>query len=76
MKFGSSGFRALRPETHESVNPFIIRGFSRCILCGRCAQECNDIQVNHAIDFGYRGLETKIVESEDHPFGSNVMFTL
>lgn len=49
----------------ETVNPFIVRDFSRCILCGRCVQACNDIQVNNAINFGYRGSETKIVAGSD-----------
>ena len=39
----------------ENVNPFIVRDFSRCILCGRCVQACNEIQVNNAISVGYRG---------------------
>jgi len=51
----------------EVVNPFIVRDFSRCIQCGRCVQACNDIQVNNAIDFGYRGAATKIVASGDRP---------
>ena len=51
----------------ETVNPFIIRDFSRCILCGRCVQACNEIQVNNAISFGYRGAETKIVAAGDRP---------
>ena len=29
----------------ETVNPLIIRDFSRCILCGRCVQASNDVQV-------------------------------
>ncbi len=33
----------------ETVNPLIIRDFSRCILCGRCVKACNEIQVNRAI---------------------------
>jgi predicted molibdopterin-dependent oxidoreductase YjgC len=49
----------------ENVNPFIVRDFSRCILCGRCVQACNDIQVNNAISFGYRGAEAKIVAKGD-----------
>jgi NADP-reducing hydrogenase subunit HndD len=36
----------------ENVNPFIVRDLSRCILCGRCVQACNDVQVNNAISFG------------------------
>jgi predicted molibdopterin-dependent oxidoreductase YjgC len=51
----------------ERVNPFIIRDFSRCILCGRCVSACNEIQVNEAIDFGYRGASTKIITSGDKP---------
>jgi len=51
----------------ELANPFIIRDFSRCILCGRCVQACNEIQVNNAINFGYRGADAKIVAAGDRP---------
>ena len=56
------------PDTRypiENVNPFIVRDFSRCILCGRCVQACNEVQVNNAISFGYRGAESKIVARGD-----------
>jgi len=60
------GFEATDcPYPMETVNPFIVRDFSRCILCGRCVQACNDIQVNNAIDLGYRGTMTKIIAGED-----------
>ena len=49
----------------ETVNPFIVRDLSRCILCGRCVQACNEIQVNNAISFGYRGTKAKIVAKGD-----------
>jgi predicted molibdopterin-dependent oxidoreductase YjgC len=49
----------------ENVNPFIVRDFSRCVLCGRCVQACNEIQVNNAISFGYRGSVSKIVAKGD-----------
>ncbi len=55
------------PYPMETVNPFIVRDFSRCILCGRCVQACNEVQVNNAINFGYRGSPTKIVAAEDKP---------
>lgn len=49
----------------ERDNPFIIRDSSRCILCGRCVAACNDVQVNRAIDFGYRGSDSKIIAGAD-----------
>jgi NADP-reducing hydrogenase subunit HndD len=34
----------------DDSHPVIIRDFSRCIHCGRCAKACNQVQVNLAID--------------------------
>ena len=62
-KFPATGVR----YPMELVNPFIIRDFSRCILCGRCVQACNDVQVNNAINIGYRGTSTKIIAAGDRP---------
>lgn len=53
------------PHKTETVNPFIVRDFSRCIQCGRCVQACNDLQVNNAISYGYRGKRSKIVAAGD-----------
>jgi len=51
------------------LGPFlIIQDFSRCILCGRCVQACNGVQVNQAISFGYRGNKSKIFAAGDRPF--------
>jgi predicted molibdopterin-dependent oxidoreductase YjgC len=52
----------------ETVNPFIIRDFSRCILCGRCVQACNEVQVNQAIHFGFRGAKSKIIAAGNRPY--------
>lgn len=53
--------------TPEMASPLIVRDFSRCILCGRCVDACNVIQVNEAISHGYRGMKTKIVTKGDQP---------
>jgi predicted molibdopterin-dependent oxidoreductase YjgC len=52
----------------ETENPLIIRDFSRCVLCGRCVQACNEVQVNNAISYGYRGAASKIVAVGDLPY--------
>jgi predicted molibdopterin-dependent oxidoreductase YjgC len=56
------------PYPMETVNPFIVRDFSRCIQCGRCVQACNEVQVNQAIHYGYRGAGTKIIAAGDRPY--------
>jgi len=53
------------PHGVEDVNPFIIRDFNKCVLCGSCIQVCNDIQVNEAIDFGSRGVQAKVIAGID-----------
>ncbi len=59
----------------ELANPLIVRDFSRCILCGRCVQACNEVQVNRVIEFGYRGAAAKIVTKGDRTLAeSNCVF--
>ena len=70
-KYKVAGKEFVRNKTlypMEAVNPFIIRDFSKCVLCGRCVQACNEVQVNNAISFGYRGRESKIVAAGDRPY--------
>jgi formate dehydrogenase major subunit len=57
--------RPSTPYPIEMASPLILRDFSRCILCGRCVQACNEIQVNNAISHGFRGAKVKIVAMGD-----------
>jgi predicted molibdopterin-dependent oxidoreductase YjgC len=43
----------------ESTNPFIERDLSKCILCGKCIRACQEIEVAGAIDYAYRGFDSK-----------------
>jgi predicted molibdopterin-dependent oxidoreductase YjgC len=59
------------PETSyyfEDDNKLIVRDFSKCIMCGRCVRGCNEVQVNQAIQIGYRGSHNKIVTKSDLPY--------
>jgi len=64
---GTSFPRQIPPHDLEAVNPFILRDFSKCILCGRCVRACQEVQVNNAISIGYRGKQSKIVAAGDRP---------
>jgi len=69
-RYQVSGERYAKPEIPypiESVNPFIVRDFSRCIRCGRCVQACREIQVNNAIEFAYEGAAKKVITVGDRP---------
>jgi len=62
-----TGPATVSPYLVEDVNPFIVRDFSRCILCSRCVQACNEVQVNNVIRLGYEGPESKIITRGDLP---------
>jgi predicted molibdopterin-dependent oxidoreductase YjgC len=46
--------------TKRDGNPFIERDMEKCILCGRCVKVCDEVQGVGAIDYAYKGFETKI----------------
>ncbi len=59
----------------ERANPFIIRDFSRCILCGKCVKACCEIQVNNAIGFGhFEDLPKIITKNDTHLKESDCVF--
>jgi predicted molibdopterin-dependent oxidoreductase YjgC len=52
------GERRIYPK--RDGNPFIERDMEKCILCGRCVKVCDEVQGVGAIDYAYKGFQTKI----------------
>ena len=49
----------------EDDNPFMVRDMNKCILCGKCIRMCAEVQGNSAVDFVYRGFNTKVAPAMD-----------
>ncbi len=62
---GTKFTRQVPPYEMETVNPLILRDFSKCVHCWRCVRACQEIAVNNAISIGYRGKTSKIVAAGD-----------
>ncbi len=53
-------FEELRKFQHVDASGPIVRDSSRCILCGDCVRMCEEVQSVGAIDFAYRGIESRV----------------
>ncbi len=62
--------RAAMPKDESS--PCIIRDPGKCILCGDCVRECNEIQHVGAIDFAHRGSNVTISTAFDIPLSESL----
>ena len=51
----------------DASNPFFDRDPNKCVLCGICVRTCEEIQGVSAIDFAFRGYDTKIATLKDKP---------
>lgn len=65
------GLPRFRTKKHyypiDDSNPFIERDLTKCILCGRCIRACQELSVVGAIDYAYRGFESKPATMLDQP---------
>jgi formate dehydrogenase alpha subunit len=48
-------------------DPFIVRDYNKCILCGRCVFACAEIQHDHALSVSNRGFPSGITTAFDRP---------
>ncbi len=75
VQFGIREIRYPNDKTEsmrDESAPSIIRDASKCILCGDCVRECNEVQNVGAIDFAYRGSEAKISTSFEKPIAETL----
>ena len=56
----------------DESSPCIIRDPGKCILCGDCVRECNEIQKVGAIDFAHRGSNVTISTAFDIPLSESL----
>ncbi len=62
----ASGFKGeVAEHPVDDSNPFFQRDYNKCILCGSCVRMCGEVQVVSAVDYAYRGFETKIAAAFD-----------
>ena len=47
----------------DSSSPSLVRDPNKCVLCGDCVRICSEVQSVGAIDFAYRGAETRVIPS-------------
>ncbi len=63
--------RSVSEIPEDTSNPFFVRDLKKCILCGICVRVCREILGVSAIDFGFRGYETKITVPWDKPISES-----
>ena len=55
----------------DNSSPCIVREPGKCILCGDCVRECNEVQRVGAIDFAHRGSSATISTAFDIPLAES-----
>ena len=56
----------------EDVSPYVQRDLTKCVLCWRCVQSCNEIAKQNVFSTGYRGFNSKVVVDCDEPLNKEV----
>ncbi len=75
VQFGITNVRFNNDKTNKVIDdssPSIIRDSSKCILCGDCVRECNEVQKVGAIDFAHRGSNATISTAFNKPIADSL----
>lgn len=75
VQFGITNVRFNNDKTEskrDESSPSIVRDPSKCILCGDCVRECNEIQKVGAIDFAFRGSNATISTAFNKPIAESL----
>lgn len=75
VQFGITDVRFPNDKTtteRDESSYSIVRDSSKCILCGDCVRECNEIQHVGAIDFAYRGSNATISTAFNKPLAESL----
>lgn len=56
----------------DTSNPFFDLDPNKCVLCGICVRTCDEIQGVNALEFLYRGYDTKIGTFSDMPMVESI----
>jgi formate dehydrogenase alpha subunit len=51
----------------DTANPFLVRDYNKCILCGRCVLACGELQYDSAIDYAARGFKAHVATAFHRP---------
>ena len=72
LEVGPPRFRVREPRFHpvEQVSPDVQRDLSKCVLCRRCAQACEEIAKKNIYSIGYRGFDSKVIVDCDEPLNT------
>ncbi|MCQ2797031.1 MAG: [FeFe] hydrogenase, group A [Bacilli bacterium] len=58
------------PTTYDDLSPSLIRDTSKCVLCGRCIEQCKSVQGIGILGFENRGFKTIVGPAYNKSFNN------